>query len=109
MEHKIAIGIPLKNAVSIYEQAQYEQAQNNNMWLGFELDKNFCDAHNFNKTNKKPDGLWVQPYKNCIIGSSNTPSGELMKLAFEIKKKLKNIYEKQFNRRTKNWKSNLDA
>jgi hypothetical protein len=24
----------------------------------------------------------VQPYKNCIIGSSNTPSGDLMKLAF---------------------------
>ena len=77
--HKIAIGIPLKNAVSIYEHAQ-----NNAMWPGFKLDRNFCDAHNFNETYKKPEGLWVQPYKNCIIGSSNTPSGDLMKLAFEI-------------------------
>lgn len=79
VNHKIAIGIPLKNAVSIYEHAQ-----NKAKWPRFKLDRNFCDAHNFNETNKKPDGLWVQPYKNCIIGSSNTPSGDLMKLAFEI-------------------------
>lgn len=78
-DHKIAIGIPLKNAISIYEHAK-----NNNDWPGYELDINFCDAHNFNDTYTKPEGLWVQPYKNCIIGSSNTPSGELMKLAFEL-------------------------
>lgn len=78
-KHKIAIGIPLKNAVTIYEHAHmYEN------WPGYELDNNFCAAHIFDAANPKKVGLWVQPYKNCIIGSSNTPSGDLMKLAFEI-------------------------
>ena len=78
-KHKIAIGIPLKNAVTIYEHAHmYEN------WPGYELDNNFCTVHIFHKENPKKVGLWVQPYKNCIIGSSNTPSGDLMKLAFEI-------------------------
>lgn len=77
--HKIAIGIPLKNAVTIYEHAQ-----KNADWPEFNLKNNFCAAHNFNESYNKPEGLWVQSYKNCIIGSSNTPSGELMKLAFEI-------------------------
>ena len=78
-KHKIAIGIPLKNAVTIYEHAHmYEN------WPGYELDNNFCAAHIFDAVNSKKVGLWVQPYKNCIIGSSNTPSGDLMKLAFKI-------------------------
>ena len=41
----------------------------------YELDNNFCAAHIFDAVNSKKVGLWVQPYKNCIIGSSNTPSG----------------------------------
>ena len=78
-KHKIAIGIPLKKAVTNYEHAH--MCDN---WPGYELDNNFCAAHTFDAANPKKVGLWVQPYKNCIIGSSNTPSGDLMKLAFEI-------------------------
>ena len=44
---------------------------------------NFSEEHSFDPNNKKPDGLWVQKYKNCIIGSSNTPSDKLMEIAFK--------------------------
>jgi len=76
--HKLAIGIPLKNAVTLYEYAEEEKG-----WPK-QIGTNFCAPHQFNETNKKLVGLWVQQYKNCIIGSSNTPSGDLMKLAFGI-------------------------
>lgn len=78
-DHKLAIGIPLKNAVTLYEYAA-----KNNEWPGNDLDKKFCAPHVFDHNNPKKEGLWVQQYKNCIIGSSNTPSSDLMKLAFEI-------------------------
>jgi len=76
--HKLAIGIPLKNAVTLYEYAEEIKG-----WPK-QIETNFCAPHQFNETNKKQVGLWVQQYKNCIIGSSNTPSGDLMKLAFGI-------------------------
>jgi hypothetical protein len=76
--HKLAIGIPLKNAVTLYEYAEEEKE-----WPK-QMKTKFCETHQFNATNKKQVGLWVQQYKNCIIGSSNTPSGDLMKLAFGI-------------------------
>jgi hypothetical protein len=75
VNHKFAIGIPLKNAVTLYEYAE-----GNADWPI--RGANFCALHEFNEANKKQVGLWVQRYKNCIIGSSNTPSGDLMKLAF---------------------------
>jgi hypothetical protein len=78
--HKIAIGIPLKNAVTLYE---YHSEKTN--WFNYFFSKiNFSEQHNFNEK-VKPEGLWVQQYKNCIIGSSNTPSGQLMRMAFDIK------------------------
>jgi hypothetical protein len=69
--HKLAIGIPLKNAITLYESPDI---------MGV---KKICEPHQFDLDNIKPVGLWVQPYKNCIIGSSNTPSGDLLKIAFQ--------------------------
>ena len=77
--HKIAIGIPLKNAVTLYE---YDKI--NTKWFKDYFYVNFSEPHRFDAKNKKSEGLWVQQYKNCIIGSSNTPSGQLMRMAFDI-------------------------
>ena len=82
--HKIAIGIPLKNAVTLYE---YHSEETNWFVDNYISCIDFSEGHSFNATNKKPLGLWVQQYKNCIIGSSNTPSGQLMKIAFKDAKK----------------------
>lgn len=82
--HKIAIGIPLKNAVTLYE---YHSEETNWFVDNYISCIDFSEGHSFNAKNKKPLGLWVQQYKNCIIGSSNTPSGQLMKIAFKDAKK----------------------
>ena len=79
-KHKIAIGIPLKNAVTLYE---YDSEKLD--WFDHNDFSciNFSEEHSFDPKNTKPDGLWVQKYKNCIIGSSNTPSDKLMEIAFK--------------------------
>lgn len=79
-KHKIAIGIPLKNAVTLYE---YHSEKPDWFVDNYFSCINFSERHSFDPKNKKPDGLWLQQYKNCIIGSSNTPSGQLMKIAFK--------------------------
>ena len=42
----------------------------------------FNDPHSIELKNKK-SGLWIHPFKNCVISTSNTPNAELMKLAFD--------------------------
>lgn len=80
-KHNIAIGIPLNNAISLYEYYAPDKS------LNFGEHKNlkilFNAPHTIDLVNKK-SGLWIHPYKNCVISTSNTPNAELMKLAFDI-------------------------
>lgn len=75
--HKLAIGIPLNNSITLYEYYS-----SNELMFG-KTKIEFNAPHTFNMENKKP-GLWFHPYKNCVIDTSNNPNGELMKLAFDI-------------------------
>ena len=78
--HKLAFGIPLKNAITLYEYSR-----SNKDWFceltGFH-EYNFLQTHDLSAFAPE-EGLWLQIYKSCIIGSSNTPSGSLMKIAFD--------------------------
>ncbi len=79
-KHKIALGIPLNNAITLYENYNpkgiLEFGEHENQKILFN------DPHYIDFKNKKI-GLWIQPFKNCIISTSNTPNAELMKLAFD--------------------------
>jgi hypothetical protein len=79
-KHKIAIGIPLNNAITLYEHFAPTKI------VKFGKHKNhkitFNDPHTIDLKNKK-SGLWIHPFKNCVISTSNTPNAELMKLAFD--------------------------
>lgn len=82
VKHNIAIGIPLNNAISLYEyyaapDKSLEFGKHNNLKILFNA------PHTIDLVNKK-SGLWIHPYKNCVISTSNTPNAELMKLAFDI-------------------------
>jgi hypothetical protein len=80
-KHKIAIGIPLNNAITLYEkydpQKIVEFGSHDNQKILFN------EPHSMGFANKKL-GLWIHAFKNCVISISNTPNSELMKLAFEI-------------------------
>lgn len=80
-KHNIAIGIPLNNAITLYEYYAPDKI------LEFGTDENlkilFNAPHSIDWANKK-SGLWIHPFKNCIISTSNTPNAELMKLAFAV-------------------------
>jgi hypothetical protein len=78
-KHKIAIGIPLNNAITLYEKYEGEILK-----FGCHENQNilFNEPHSIKLANKKV-GLWIHPFKNCVISTSNTPNSELMKLAFE--------------------------
>ena len=80
-KHKIAIGIPLNNAISLYEYYAPDKI------LEFGTDENlqilFNAPHSIDFAKKK-SGLWIHPFKNCVISTSNTPNAELMKLALDI-------------------------
>jgi hypothetical protein len=77
--HKIAIGIPLNNAITLYEKYAPQEI------VEFGTHENqkilFNEPHSIEFANKKL-GLWIHPFKNCVISTSNTPNSELMKLAF---------------------------
>jgi len=76
-KHKIAIGIPLNNAITLYEHfAPTKIVEFGNHKIIFN------DPHTIDLINKK-SGLWIHPFKNCVISTSNTPNAELMKLAFD--------------------------
>ena len=79
-KHKIAIGIPLNNAITLYEYF----ATKKNVEFGRQENKKiaFNDPHSI-ELNDKKSGLWIHPFKNCVISTSNTPNAELMKLAFD--------------------------
>ena len=79
-KHRIAIGIPLNNAITLYEHFAAKKI------VKFGCHKNqkisFNDPHSIDFKDKK-SGLWIHPFKNCVISTSNTPNAELMKLAFD--------------------------
>jgi hypothetical protein len=79
-KHKIAVGIPLNNAITLYEN----YAPNRNVEFGEHANQiiTFNTPHSINLNHKK-NGLWLHPFKNCVISTSNTPNAELMKLALE--------------------------
>jgi hypothetical protein len=77
-EHKLAVGIPLNNAITLYEYYDDNTIKS----IDFEL--KFNNPHSKGIIKQKKAGLWIQPYKNCIISTSNTPNGDLMKLAFDL-------------------------
>jgi len=79
-KHKIAIGIPLNNSITLYEHF----ATKKNVEFGVHENQkiSFNDPHSIELKNKK-SGLWIHPFKNCVISTSNTPNAELMKLAFD--------------------------
>jgi hypothetical protein len=78
-KHKIAIGIPLNNAITLYEKyapqeiVEFGNHDNQNI--------SFNEQHSIEFKDKNI-GLWIHLFKNCIISTSNTPNAELMKLAF---------------------------
>ena len=76
---QVAIGIPLNNAVTLYEY--YESNSHEAKGLLKEL----LTPNHF-KT-KDIDisltGMWLQHYKSSIIGPSNTPLGKLIENAFK--------------------------
>ena len=75
--HLLAVGIPLNNAITLYE---HYAAHGPLVFKGINID--FNAPHSLTISDKK-EGLWIHLYKNCIISSSNTPTGDLMKLAFD--------------------------
>ena len=74
--HQLAIGIPLNNAITLYE---HYAANGPLVFNGVHID--FNAPHSIPFSDKKV-GLWIHAFKNCIISSSNTPTADLMKLAF---------------------------
>jgi hypothetical protein len=74
--HQLAVGIPLNNAITLYE---HYAANGPLEFNGVHID--FNAPHSIPFSDKKV-GLWIHAYKNCIISSSNTPTADLMKLAF---------------------------
>jgi hypothetical protein len=87
-KHKIAIGIPLNNAITLYEN----YASNEIVEFGYHQNQKilFPEPHSIEFKNKKL-GLWVHQFKNCVISTSNTPNSELMKLALDVKSPEVNI------------------
>jgi hypothetical protein len=70
-DHQFAVGIPLNNAITLYEYFHDSKE---------ECYEKFCTLNN--PTENKLEGLWLPLYKNCIMGTSNTPSGELLRRHF---------------------------
>jgi hypothetical protein len=74
--HQLAVGIPLNNSITLYE---HYESHGPLVFNGINID--FNAPHSIPFSDKKL-GLWINPFKNCIIASSNTPTADLMKLAF---------------------------
>jgi hypothetical protein len=79
-KHKVAMGVPLNNAVTLYEY--YESNSDEAKGLLKEL----LTPNDFKKKGKSLDGsltgMWLQHYKSSIIGPGNTPLGKLIENAF---------------------------
>ena len=79
-DHKVAIGVPLNNAVTLYEF--YEASEDNLPPILKELLK----PNDFRIKDESLDGsltgMWLQHYKSSIIGPGNTPLGKLIENAF---------------------------
>lgn len=74
--HKVAIGIPLNNAVTLYEY--YELKKTNTI----DFLSNLLTTNDFQNKNKNYTGLWLQHYKSSIISPGNKPIGKLIENAF---------------------------
>lgn len=80
-EHKFAIGIPLTNAITLYEYFNTLDGKKDLKEIGF-AKMDFCKRNEIN--NEKEPGLWLPLFKNYIMGSSNTsPDAKLISIAFE--------------------------
>ncbi len=76
-DHKVAIGVPLNNAVTLYEY--YEASEE----ILPPILKELLKPNDFKPKDTSLNGMWLQHYKSSIIGPSNTPLGKLIENAFK--------------------------
>ena len=74
-DHKVAIGVPLNNAVTLYEYYELNKPK-------IDLLKYLLTPNNFEKKNTNCTGLWLQHYKSSIISPGNKPIAKLIENAF---------------------------
>ena len=74
--HKVAIGVPLNNAVTLYEYYESEPPINKGLL------KELLTPNNFKPKNNNYTGIWLQHYKSSIISPGNKPLGKLIENAF---------------------------
>ncbi|MFN5318018.1 MAG: hypothetical protein ACK5CY_04170 [Bacteroidia bacterium] len=74
--HKVAIGVPLNNAVTLYEYYESQKPKPKGLL------KELLTVNNFNEKNKNCNGIWLQHYKSSIISPGNKPLGKLIENAF---------------------------
>ncbi|MBM3455805.1 MAG: hypothetical protein FJX80_11755 [Bacteroidetes bacterium] len=75
-DHKVAIGVPLNNAVTLYEYYESQKSE------GKGLLKELLTPNNFKLKNEIYNGTWLQHYKSSIISPGNKPLGKLIENAF---------------------------
>ena len=75
-EHKVAIGVPLNNAVTLYEYYELNKTEKK------DLLKYLLTPNDFEKKNTNCTGLWLQHYKSSIISPGNKPIAKLIENAF---------------------------
>lgn len=75
-DHKVAIGVPLNNAVTLYEYYELQKPEDKGLL------KELLTPNNFKTKNKIYNGIWLQHYKSSIISPGNKPLGKLIENAF---------------------------
>ena len=75
--HKVAIGVPLNNSVTLYEYYESNSPENK------VLLKELLTPNNFQKKGINYTGMWLQHYKSSIISPGNKPLGKLIENAFK--------------------------
>lgn len=78
--HKVAIGVPLNNAVTLYEY--YEKNKDKGANQVKYLLKNLLTHNDFANKDERFAGIWLQHYKSSIINPANKPFGKLIENAF---------------------------
>ena len=77
-DHKVAIGVPHNNAVTLYEYYESKKPEEDKGLL-----KELLTPNNFEKKDNKYIGIWLQHYKSSIISPGNKPLGKLIENAFK--------------------------
>ena len=75
-DHKVAIGVPLNNAVTLYEYYEFQKPEDKGLL------KELLTPNNFKTKNNIYNGIWLQHYKSSIISPGNKPLGKLIENAF---------------------------